>query len=244
MPAQRTTVSMPITARPGDMLARSNGISDLMVHAMLFGEDNERADVTSATQLRIAHMGPPLGSATATSDAVGGIGLSEDQKVRIKKFIAQCKDASDKRKKELRKRGQKPDPRDLYVILPSAKGPIGDKPFWRFSCVGFVIKAYEKLKIVLLKGPIPERTLAELKNFYPGFAEKLDDADTRFEMGIGTGDRWPVELVGYLLHSFARSDAEVMAGPYTPRLGDECFPRQNTSEGSALGSWVGKKWKR
>jgi hypothetical protein len=226
------------------MLARSNGISNLMVHAMLFDEDNVRADVTSTTYLRIAHMGPPLGRATLTSDAVGGIELSEDQKVRIKKFIAQHNDASDKRKKEQRKRGQKPDPRDLYVILPSAKGPIGDKPFWRFSCVGFVVKAYEELKIVLLKGPIPERTLAELKHFYPGFAKDLDDASIRFEMGIGTGDRWPVELVGYLLHSFARSDTDVMAGPYAPRLGDEYFPRQNTSGGSTLGTWLGKKWKK
>ncbi len=244
MPAQRTSKSTPIKASPGNMLAKSDGVSDLMVHAMLFDEDNDRNDVTTTSQLRIAHMGPPLGRSTRTSDAVGYIVLTEDQKVRIKKFIAQCKDASDKRKKELRRLGQKPDPRDLYVILPSAKSPIGDKPYWRFSCVGFVIKAYEELKIVLLKGPIPERTLAELKKFYPGFEEDFDDTDTRVEMGIGTGDRWPVELVGYLLHSFARSDAEVMAGPYTPRLGDEYFPRQNSSGASALGTWVGKKWKK
>ena len=242
MPAQRTSVHVPITATPGDLLAKSNGVSDLMVHAMLFDEDSSRNDVTNATQLRIAHMGPPLGRATTSSDAVGGIVLSEDQKVLIKKFIAQCKNASVKRKKEMRKRGQKSDPRDLYVILPSAKGPNLDKPYWRFSCVGFVMKAYEELNIYMLKGPIPERTLAELKTFYPGFEEDLDDASTRVEMGIGTGDRWPVELVGYLLHSFARSDAEIMAGPYTPKLGDEYFPRQNTSERSALGSWVGKKW--
>jgi hypothetical protein len=215
-----------------------------MVHAMLFDEDNERTDVTSTTQLRIAHMGPPLGRATFTCDAIGRIDLSEDQKIRIKKFIAQCKDASDKRKAELRKRGQEPNPRDLYVILPSAKPPNGDKPYWRFSCVGFVLKAYEELNIVLLKSPHPERTLAELKKFYPLFQKHLDDEVTRVEMGIGTGDRWPVELVGYLLHSFARSDAEVIAGPYTPRFGDEYFPRQNTSEGSTRGTWSGKTWKK
>jgi hypothetical protein len=189
-------------------------------------------------------MGPPLGRVIATSDAVGKIELSEDQKLRIKKFITQCKDASVKRKTELKKRGQKSDPRDLYVILPSAKSPNGDKPYWRFSCVGFVLKAYEELKIVLLKSPPPERTLAELKKFYPLFEDHLDDEDTRVEMGIGTGDRWPVELVGYLLHSFARSDTDVMAGPYAPRLGDEYFPRQNTSGGSTLGTWLGKKWKK
>jgi hypothetical protein len=215
-------------ASPGNVLAKANGVSDLMVHAMLFDEDTDRSDVTSTTQLRIAHMGPPLGRATTSSDAIGGITLSEDQKLRIKKFIAQSKDASDKRKEEYRKRGIKADPRELYVILPSAKPPNGDFTYWRFSCVGFVLKAYEELKIVLLNGPIPERTLEELKKFYPGFEDTLDDADTRLEMGIGTGDRWPVELVGYLLHSLARSDAEVMAGPYTPSLGDEYFPRQNT----------------
>lgn len=244
MPAQRTTESVPITARPGDMLAKSNGVSDLMVHAMLFAEDNERTDVTSTTQLRIAHMGPPLGRATTTSDAVGSIDLSEDQKLRIKKFIAQCKDASDKRKKEYQKRGLKADPRELFVILPSAKPPNGDFAYWRFSCVGFVLKAYNELKVVLLKGPIPERTLAEIKDFYPGFAKELDDANTRSAMGIGTGDRWPVELVGYLLHSFARSDAGVIAGPYTPYPGDEHFPRQSPSGGPPPRKWFGKKWKK
>lgn len=244
MSAQRTTESTPITASQGDMLAKSSGISDLMVHAMLFDEDNERTDVTSTTQLRIAHMGPPLGRATLTSDAIGRIDLSEDQKLRIRNFVAQCKDASDKRKKEYKKRRLKADPRELYVILPSAKSPTGDFAYWRFSCVGFVLKAYSDLKVVLLKGPFPERTLEELKTFYPGFAEELDDANTRSAMGIGTGEHWPVELVGYLLHSFARSDTEVIAGPYTPQPGDEYFPRQSTSVGSHPRKWFGKKWKK
>lgn len=243
MPADRTFERVPSTAKPGNMLARSNGISDLMVHAMLFDGDNDRTDVTSKTPLKIAHMGPPLGRGTYTSDAIGGIDLSEDQKIRIKKFIAQCKDASDKRREEYKKRGQKADPRELYVILPSAKPPNGDFSYWRFSCVGFVKKAYQELKVFLLKGPFPERTLAELKEFYPGFAEELDDANTRAAMGIGTGDRWPVELVGYLLHSFARSDAEVIAKPYNPQEGDEHFPRQSPSGGSPSKSF-GTKWKK
>jgi hypothetical protein len=243
MPAKRTTANVPITASPGDMLAKSNGASDLMVHAMLLDEENPRSDVTIATQLRIAHMGPPLGNATRTSDAVGGIGLSKDQSLRIKKFIAQCKNASDKRKEEYRKRDQKPDPRELYVILPSAKSPNKDFTYWRFSCTGFVLKAYEQLKIVLLKGPIPHRTLDELKAFYPFFAQELDKPDTRAEMGIGTGDSWPVELVGYLLHSFARSDAEIIAGPYAPQLRDEYFPRQSSTTEALLRKSFGKEWK-
>jgi hypothetical protein len=243
MPAQRTTENVSITARPGDMLAKSNGVSDLMVHAMLFDEDNDRSDVTSTTHLRTAHMGPPLGNLTLTCDAIAGIGLTDDQKLRIKKFIARCKDASDKRKKEYQKRGMKADPRELYVILPSAKPPDGDFAYWRFSCVGFVLKAYDEMKITLLKGPIPERTLVELKNFYPLFAKELDDANTRSEMGIGTGSRWPVELVGYVLHSFARNEAEVIAGPYTPQPGDEYFPRQRPSGGLPPRKF-GKKWKK
>jgi hypothetical protein len=214
------------------MLAKSDGVSDLMLHAMLFDEDDDRTDVMRTTQLRIAHMGPPLGRATATSDAVGGIDLTEDQILRIKKFIAQCKDASDTRKKEYQKRGLRANPRELYVILPSAKPPNGDFAYWRFSCVGFVVKAYSQVKVVLLKGPIPERTLAELKDYYPGFAKELDDATTRLEMGIGTGGRWPVELVGYVLHSFSRSDVELLAGPYMPQFGDEYFPRQSSSVGA------------
>lgn len=244
MPAQRTSNDRPVSVRPGDMLAKSDGVSDLMVHAMLFDEDHERSDVTTTTQLRIAHMGPPLGNATKTSDAVGGIGLSDDQKLRIKKFIGKCKDASEKRKEEYRKRGQKADPRDLYVILPAAKAPSGDKTYWRFSCVGFVLRAYEKIGFFLLQGPIPDRTLEELKSFYPFFADDLDDPYTREEMGIGTGHRWPVSLVGYVLHSLARSEADVVTGPYTPQLGDEFFPRQSSSGRLPPRKWFGKRWKK
>ncbi len=230
MPAQRTNVDQPITVRPGDMLGKSDGSSDLMVHAMLFDEESDRFDVTNNTNLRTAHMGPPLGNATRTCDAVGGITLTDDQKLRIKEFIARNKDSAKKRSIEYRRRGQKADPRDLYVILPAAKAPSGDFIYWRFSCVGFVLKAYEQIQIQLLSGPIPERRLEELKTFYPWAVSDLDDASSRERFGIGAGDRWRVELVGYLLHSLARDESKVIAAPYTPQRGDEYFPRQSASD--------------
>lgn len=241
MPAQRTSDTKPVSVRPGHILAKSDGVSDLMVHAMLFDGEKDRADVTSKTQLKIAHMGPPLGNATKSCDAVGGMELTDEQKLRIKNFITQCKDATKKRDKEYRLRGLEATSKELYVILPSAKPPSGDFAYWRFSCVGFVLKAYEQIPIYLLKGPIPERTLADLKSFYPFFSADLDKADTREHLGIGTGDRWPVELVGYVLHSFARNEADVIAGPYAPQLGDEYFPRQFVSGGAPPKRLFGKQ---
>ena len=43
MPAQRTSDTKPVSVRPGHILAKSNGVSDLMVHAMLFDEEKDRA---------------------------------------------------------------------------------------------------------------------------------------------------------------------------------------------------------
>ena len=225
MSAQRTTETARVVVCPGDMLAKSSGVSGLMVHAMLCDEEAARSDVTSVTQLRIAHMGPPLGNATKTTDAVGQMALTDEQRLRIKKFVARSKSASDLRREEYRKRGQKPDPRELYVILPSAKAPSDDFPYQRFSCVGFVLQAYKECGVRLLGGSMPDRTLEEIKRFYPWFVRDLDDPDKRIAMGIGAGDRWPLELVGYVLHAFNRRDHEIMSTPYSPRDGDEFFPR-------------------
>ena len=80
-------------------------------------------------------------------------------------------------------------------------------------------------RIELLASLLPLRSLEDLKRFYPYAAAKLDDPQMRKLWGIDSGDRWPVALVGYVLHSLNREHSDIRAKPYTPELGDEHFPR-------------------
>ena len=57
----------------------------------------------------------------------------------------------------------------------------------------------------------------------------LDDEATRKDFGLREGDRWPVVLVGYVMHAMNRPSEEIngeKATPYAPQEGDEYFPRR------------------
>jgi len=99
---------------------------------------------------------------------------------------------------------------------------------WRFSCVGFVLQAYQTARISILGAPLPLKTLDELKQFYPWAVNDLDNAESRVRLGIGEGDRWPVALVGYVLNSLSRSSGEIHASPFVPQPGDAYFPPRAT----------------
>lgn len=81
-------------------------------------------------------------------------------------------------------------------------------------------------RVKLLMGPYPPKTVDQLKRLYPDAAMYLDDPDQRKALGLETGDRWPVILVGYVLHSLRREAVEINgpdAQPYCPQEGDEFF---------------------
>lgn len=111
-----------------------------------------------------------------------------------------------------------------YVIHPPFIEPDEAVSLWRFSCAGFVLRAYREAGLVLLElESIPSVNLETLKQAYPRFGRLLDRSEIRTQLGLGEGNEWPVILVGYVLHSLARDRAEIAAGPYIVRPGDELF---------------------
>jgi hypothetical protein len=96
--------------------------------------------------------------------------------------------------------------------------------------VGWVLEAYATADLRLLGEPLPLVTLDELKLHYPEFGDRLNDPQVRADLGIGEGESWPVALVGYVLHSLNRKAAEIRDLPYSPKRGDEFFPRLGQPE--------------
>lgn len=226
MPAARLTSRASVVC-PYDVLARSDGATDLMLHALLCNEADVRDDVTDKTVLRAFHMGPPLGPRRDSCDAFGTANLTAQQKTKIKSFIDERREECAAEKKRQSELGSRWDARSQYLIHPEATPPTPGYSLWRFNCVGFVLQAYLRARIKLVTGPYPLKTVDDLKRLYPGAAIYLDDPDQRTALGLESGDRWPVVLVGYLLHSMQRSVERIngpSAEPYCPREGDEFFP--------------------
>lgn len=216
----------PSHVAPFDVLAQGSGGSDLMVHALLYSDENARADVVKGAWLKCVHMGPPLSQRERPVDVVGTASLSDEDVRKIKTF---ADDRLKERKSEedrLKLLKQTNSLRVEYCIHPPAQKPTVSFSLWRFSCVGFVLQAYRTARLELLGTPLPLRSLDELKQFYPVQAEKLDDPVMRKQLGIDQGDSWPVALVGYVLHSLTREPNEIRATPYVPQAGDEYFPRR------------------
>ena len=207
-----------------DVLAQSDKGSSLMLHALL-SFDEGRPAVTKTTDVKCVHMGPPFGTHYYQCHAAGSAMLSNEERRKIKTFVGRRLKERDAERARLRRAGREREIRAEYCILPSAQQPTKAFPLWRFSCVGFALQAYRTARIELLASPLPLRSLEDLKRFYPYAAARLDDPQMRKLWGIDSGDRWPVALVGYVLHSLNREHSDIRAKPYTPELGDEHFPR-------------------
>lgn len=230
MPASRLSTE-PSTVEPYDVLGWGNEASGLMTHAMLCNEPDTRDDVTNTTLLEIAHMGPPLDALPHEAHAVGNAGLSEKQWMKIKTFVDRQLSASEAARARQRTIGYR-----QFIIHKSAEPPSPGFSLWRFSCVGFVLRAYSTARINLLSDPRPLKTLAEIKDVYPDQADRLDKESTQNRLGVGPGtgadrdgeEAWPIDLVSYVFHSLAR-DVSAINGPdsvpYQPKEGDEYFPR-------------------
>lgn len=228
MPAKRLD-SSPSPVKKFDILATSDLSKDgLFLHAALSTSEGE---ATNKCEIRYFHMGPPLFPWRGEFDAIGSCELSTKQNGTIREFVNRQWADQKAEKKRLEELGLW-DKNAQYRILPPYSRPRKGSPLWRYSCVGFVLLAYKKAKVDLLVGPCPLKAVADLKDLYPSqFHDALDDETLRKNFGLSDGDKWPVVLVGYLLHAMDRSSDQINgenATPYQPQEGDEFFPRQSS----------------
>ncbi len=229
------------TVRRFDVLAIAPVESDQPLHVMLCSEKRDREDVTVESKLRVAHMGPPLGEKRAVkSHAVGNAGLTDDQRRQVETFVNERFEEVKQLRDLARIAQEKWDSAKQYRIHPPVTKPSRDCNFWRFSCVGFVLAAYQDAGITLIGDVKPRKRLDQLKVLYahlPYAHDRLDNPAFRADMGIGTGDDWPIVLAGYVMNALNRPTVQIY-GPqtilYEPSEDDEYFPPR-LPESSATG---------
>ena len=203
-----------------------------MLHAVLSDED---VDATDTSKVKSIHMGPPFGRIRQLAfAAVGSCELSTKHVARITEFVDQQFSARKAERLRLAKLGLPQNPMAQYRIQPPYSRPRKGCSQIRYSCVGFVLLAYKSARIELVSSACPLRTVEDLKSLYPPiFHAALDDETQRIGMGLDRGNRWPVMLVGYVLHALNRTSDQIIgknATQYQPQEGDEFFPRQPSEE--------------
>lgn len=217
-----------------DVGISENSESGMLVHAVLCLATKVKSVNWQKNRVDAVHMGPPFGRAPMSIHALGtaeldGGGLDRGERRRIKSFVDERlweRDAQSARLNRLaRVDGIEDALAQEYVIFPDHTPADAGTSLWRFSCVGFVLCAYEAARIQLLdRDSLPNITLEKIRAAYPGFAKRLAKQDFRERFGIGRGTEWPVALAGYLLNSLAREAAEIRNAPYVVEAGDEHFP--------------------
>lgn len=116
-----------------------------------------------------------------------------------------------------------------YHILPHAiwvYGENGRAERRRFSCVGFIVEAYESADIILIdSSDLPEVPVANLKLIYSDLF-RIDDNPRcwkiyrykgRKDLGLEGEGPWRVMLPGYVFHATKRANKEnARPNPFKP----------------------------
>ena len=232
MPAW-TLSETPSTIKRFDALTSPGNMPDCPTHLMLCIEPDARADVTTASEIRVAQMFPPFRiNFRVPCRHAASIDLDREQSDRVATFVSD----RDRETKELelsrRRSGAKMNRAQQYRIHPPFTPPRERTRYWRFSCVGFVLAAYADAGIRLVGTPESLVSLEDLKLHYPN--PELDDPNWRVRMGLDSSTmRWPVVFAGHVLHAMNREPEEIhgdAAFEFIAKDGDEYFPRRETAE--------------
>lgn len=116
-----------------------------------------------------------------------------------------------------------------YTIFPyyQKRDPVTGRSVDKYSCVGFVIRAYEQVRIILIKDDnLPAINREVLESVY---GETMIKIALRKKLLEGDGP-WRILLPGYVMHALAQPNAR--SASYSPQVGDWSFPRPTESSPS------------
>lgn len=213
-----------------DVGASDGNVPGFVAHVVLCLAEKPQIANVNKRQLNTIHMGPPLGEESQSIDVVGTAlldpdGLPPSERRQIKVFVDDRKEERKAQKDRLARLPLVEQLYSEYVILPAYIEPTAEVSLWRFSCAGFVLKAYESANIHLINDRnLPSVTLETLKTAYPQMARRLDRVEIRERLGIGEGTAWPAVLAGYVVNSLNRSPVTIRSQAFSPARGDEFFP--------------------
>jgi hypothetical protein len=181
-------------------------------------------------KVTVHHMGPPIEvDDQCECHVIGQVGLTNEEIEAIEDWISSV---------ATQYCSIKVLPFQQYVIVPHMDCVISeeDRPLrQRFSCVGYVIEAYQKAEVVLLKtDELPDAHRQDVEKAYPGLDRIANNPVHAKKFGfVSYGDiglpgdgPWKIPLPGYLFHSTARyrSDA-ARPEPFVPTsIAQACYP--------------------
>ncbi len=211
------------------------GPTEFVMHIALLKDDTV---LTASKRVEVFHTVPPVVSGPRSAaevlpeeracraDIVGDVWLDAEEREAIDDWLAEV----EKEHRSGMGRFQQ------YVVVPHVhwvRAPETGRPVRRrFSCVGFVIEAYQAADIVLIDtdGELPGIDEELLRVAYPDLAQMQDrseKAQNRFRAHLGLVGQgpWRVLLPGYVLHSLRRVTTESpRMPPYLPASAAEaCF---------------------
>jgi hypothetical protein len=118
-----------------------------------------------------------------------------------------------------------------YIALPAAHlvedGPSGRRKYWKFSCAGFVVTAYEHgahIKLVVNEDCLPlldSPTVMQIWGPVLGVANERRQRMYLRTFGLTGEGPWRVLVPGYLFHALEEASEHL---PYTPAPTDIAFP--------------------
>jgi hypothetical protein len=218
-----------------DVGAGDVSASGPVLHVVLCTESQPLVVYSTRQNVSIVHMRPPLEAIDATIDIIATASLdagnlNSPERRKIKTFIDERLLERKAQEARQKKSGRLTLNSNAYRIHPCSTPPDTNFPFWRYSCVGFVVAAYREALIELVdESSVPQANMQLVKQMYPDYATHLDVPRIREHLGIGQGDEWPIVFAGYLVNSLARSAREVRDSPYQPSDGDRFFPPVRTA---------------
>src|SRR6185295_2579957 len=124
-------------------------------HVLLcLAEQPQVVNVNSRTPDAV-HMGPPLEERPQPIDAIGTAvldpgGVQPTERRQIKVFVDDRLSERKAQEARMAKLNRRDPYHAEYVIHPPYVEPGEDVSLWRFSCAGFVLRAYEEANIHLI----------------------------------------------------------------------------------------------
>ena len=215
MPATRLKIN-PCAVSQFDVAGLDSAAAENFIrHVGLTGAADQA--LVLGKELALVHMAPPLLTERKCVDAIGCADLDDEETSFIKVFVDELRNEFEAAK--LRSDQQ-------YIIAPHYVMDL-ELLVPRFSCAGFVIQAYREAEIDLVEtdeSRLPSVTIETLCVAYPDQEKLLRSEKVRTKFGLSESGPWNVLLAGYVLNALNRTRSEIRSGPYTPKMGDECFP--------------------
>lgn len=218
MPVVRLPSATPIHAARFAVIGVYAGTDTAVRHVGLLAA---RRELSQPVSVEVFHQGPPLrigqaGRAPAriTADLVGWLDdMSEDEVAAIEVWLERIRPHVAGNLEE-------------YAIRRCdivRRHPDTGRTELKFSCVGFVTRAYRsaRIEIVIDETRRPALNEAELSQVWDLSAlSPRRQQDIRIELGPPP---FRILLPGYVMHAFARPTADARS-PYTPIANDLYFP--------------------